>query len=143
VAELQMTSAIAFGAVIGAALCWLWLNGRHRTHLSALEAQLEGERRFAGERRSQAERTDALLTQLASVTDTNRTLSAQTRHLVDTLRSPVVRGQWGEMQLRRVCELAQMLEHVDFVLQDAVGGGSRLRPDLRVVRFAGRTRLLT
>ena len=137
--ELQITSAIAFGAVIGAALCWLWLHGRHRTHISALEAQLEGERRFAGERRSQAERTDALLTQLASMTDTNRTLSAQTRHLVDTLRSPVVRGQWGEMQLRRVCELAQMSEHVDFVLQDAAGSGSRLRPDLRVELPDGRS----
>lgn len=133
-----MTSGLAVGAVIGAALCWLWMHGRHRTRLSALEQQLEGERRFANERRVQAERTDALLTQLASVTETHRSLSAQTQHLVDTLRSPVVRGQWGEMQLRRVCELAQMSEHVDFVLQDTATGSSRLRPDLRVELPNGR-----
>lgn len=135
---VQVTVAVAIGAVIGAALCWVWLQARHRLRVSALERELGGERRFAEERRLQAERTDALLTQMASVTESHRSLSAQAQHLVDTLRSPVVRGQWGEMQLRRVCELAQMSEHVDFVLQGAAGG-SRLRPDLRVELPDGRS----
>jgi DNA recombination protein RmuC len=131
--------AVALGVVIGALLGWAWARGRYRARLSAIEQQLEGERSFAQERRLQAERTDALLSQLASVSETHRQLSAQTQHLVDTLRSPVVRGQWGEMQLRRVCELAQMTEHVDFVLQDTGGSPSRLRPDLRVELPGDRT----
>ena len=134
----QLAVAVILGAVIGAALCWVSLQARHRLRVMALERELEGERRFAEERRVQAARTDALLTQMASVTEAHRSLGAQAQHLVDTLRSPVVRGQWGEMQLRRVCELAQMTEHVDFVLQDAAGS-SRLRPDLRVELPDGRS----
>jgi len=130
--DISMIGAAALGGMVGALLCWVWARGRYWARLSALEMQLEAERAFAQERRIQSERTDALLTQLASVNETHRQLSAQTQHLVDTLRSPVIRGQWGEMQLRRVCELAQMTEHVDFVLQDTGGGPSRLRPDLRV-----------
>ncbi|MGQ0649582.1 MAG: DNA recombination protein RmuC [Gemmatimonadaceae bacterium] len=128
------------GIVVGAVFCWLVLRERNRARVAALEAVLESERRYAGERRNQLERSDALVAQLASLTETHRDLSAQTQHLVDTLRSPVVRGQWGEMQLRRVCELAQMLEHVDFVLQETgAAGESRLRPDLTVLLPGGRT----
>lgn len=135
---MRIVGAAVLGATAGALLCWLWLRGRYRARLSALEVRLESERSFAQERRLQAERTDALLSQLASATESHRQLSAQTRHLVDTLRSPVIRGQWGEMQLRRVCELAQMTEHVDFVLQETAAGPSRLRPDLRVELPSGR-----
>lgn len=82
---------------------------------------------------------EALLQQVSSLADTHRELSTRTRSLVDALRSPVVRGRWGEMQLRRVCEMAQMIEHVDFVEQPTVGdGGGRLRPDLKVLLPGGR-----
>ncbi|MBK8061677.1 MAG: DNA recombination protein RmuC [Gemmatimonadetes bacterium] len=76
---------------------------------------------------------ESLLTQVASLADVHRELSGRTRTLVDALKSPVVRGRWGEVQLRRVCEMAQMVEHVDFVEQESVGGPAGvLRPDVQV-----------
>jgi DNA recombination protein RmuC len=61
-------------------------------------------------------------------------LREQTRALVTALQRPEARGRWGELQLRRVVELAGMAAHVDFDEQVSVEGG--LRPDM-VVRLAG------
>jgi len=61
-------------------------------------------------------------------------LREQTRALVSALRRPEARGRWGELQLRRVVELAGMADRCDFDEQVVVDGG--LRPDL-VVRLAG------
>jgi DNA recombination protein RmuC len=63
-------------------------------------------------------------------------LSERTGNLANALRSPSVRGRWGEAQLRNVVELAGMLEHCDFVAQASTrdGEGDLLRPDL-VVRI--------
>ncbi len=127
------------GLATGAALAWLLVRGRGQAREAALEATLASERGFAAERRAQGDRADALLAQLVALTDTHRDLSLQTQHVLDSLRSPVVRGQWGEMQLRRVCELAHMVEHVDFELQVSTDGPSRLRPDLTVLLPGGRT----
>ncbi|MCC6317572.1 MAG: DNA recombination protein RmuC [Gemmatimonadaceae bacterium] len=137
---LESLPALGLGAVVGAILAWLWLRSRHLATIAALRAERDTERRFAEERRAQAERTDTVLAQLATLGDTHRDLSSQTQHLLDTMRSPVVRGQWGELQLRRVCELAQMTEHVDFVVQETVWSGEgRLRPDLTVLMPGGRS----
>lgn len=82
---------------------------------------------------------EALLVQVTSLAETHKELDARTRSLGDALRSPVARGRWGEIQLRRVCEMAQMIEHVDFVEQSSVDGTEgKLRPDLRVVLPGGK-----
>jgi DNA recombination protein RmuC len=75
--------------------------------------------------------------QFATMAAMHKQLSDQTGNLVSALRQSHVRGRWGEMQLRRVVEMAGMMAHCDFVEQpDAESEEGRLRPDL-IVKLPG------
>lgn len=76
---------------------------------------------------------------LESLVETQRALQGETRNLVQALRRPEVRGQWGELTLRRLAELAGMVEHCDFSEQvhTSTEDGTR-RPDMIVRMPAGR-----
>ena len=70
--------------------------------------------------------------QLQSLNDLQERVRQSTEGLKTALRSPIQRGRWGEMQLRRVVELSGMLEHCDFAEQETLFGERRQRPDLIV-----------
>jgi DNA recombination protein RmuC len=98
--------------------------GAVRTHIDKVESQ----------------RVDAyagLRQYLDTMGGTQRELQTQTANLVKALRSPVVRGRWGEIQLKRVVEMSGMVEYCDFDEQATVEtDDGRLRPDI-VVRLPG------
>ena len=82
----------------------------------------------------------ALHEQLRGLLETQQQLRTETGKLVTALRTPSTRGRWGEIQLKRVVEMAGMLDHCDFVTQTTVmGEDGRLRPDLLVKLPAGKT----
>ncbi len=80
-----------------------------------------------------------LRTQVATVRQTGETLRRETTALVSALRKPQVRGSWGETQLKRVAEIAGMLNRCDFDLQYTSRDEDRLlRPDMRVNLAGGK-----
>ncbi|WP_170304464.1 DNA recombination protein RmuC [Microlunatus speluncae] len=71
--------------------------------------------------------------QVQSVQLTGENLRRETHALATALRKPHVRGAWGELQLKRVAELAGMIEHCDFTTQHTTSSNDRaVRPDMRV-----------
>jgi DNA recombination protein RmuC len=98
------------------------------THVDQTLKQVE-----AARTRDQA----TLSEQVRSMLDLGQRLQLETSNLTSALKSPTVRGRWGELQLRRVVEMADMIAHCDFTEQTTVTGedGSQ-RPDM-IVRLPG------
>lgn len=79
----------------------------------------------------------ALSYQVEEMAKSHIRLGSETQKLVTAMRSPGARGRWGELQLRRVIEMAGMQAHVDFIEQHSVSTDEgRLRPDV-IVRLPG------
>src|SRR5207244_6408857 len=70
--------------------------------------------------RRRVESSATLVERLSMLDATGQDLRAQTGRLVDALKRPGVRGRWGELQLKRVVELAGMLERCDFEEQQTI-----------------------
>jgi DNA recombination protein RmuC len=111
--------------------------------LAPLRTDLERyDSRLAAFDRERATQFGALAARLDLVAAASDGLRDQTQQLASALRTPNVRGRWGEVQLKRVVELAGMTEHCDFETQvstfaeDGEGDARRMRPDL-VVRLPG------
>ena len=84
-----------------------------------------------------AQEGSQLIEKLAALDGIGRNLRDETRRLTDALKRPGVRGRWGELQLKRVVELAGMLEHCHFTEQETIQSEQgRIRPDV-IVRLPG------
>lgn len=84
----------------------------------------------------------SLTEHLRQMSDTQIRLQKETGNLVSALRRPEIRGQWGEMTLKRLAELAGMTDHCDFYEQESVNTDSGiLRPDM-IVRMPDRRELV-
>jgi DNA recombination protein RmuC len=96
-----------------------------KEHLGRVDQQLSALDR---ERRESRGRLEA---QLRSLSETGERLRTETGALVTALRKPHTRGVWGQMQLRKVVELAGMVRHCDFTEQASFAGEEgALRPDV-------------
>jgi DNA recombination protein RmuC len=92
--------------------------------------------------KSRSEAYGGIKSQLEEMQANQKSLRQETQNLVNALRRPEVRGRWGEITLRRLVELAGMVEHCDFQEQvHSVGEGQIIRPDM-VVRMPDRRELV-
>jgi DNA recombination protein RmuC len=130
-AQLQTAQAEAKGDLDARREAVEQLVAPMREQLGRVDAQLL---RLDQERRESRGRLEA---QLRTLSEMGERLRSETGALVTALRKPNARGQWGQMQLRNVVELAGMVRHCDFTEQASFTEGEQtLRPDL-IVRMPG------
>jgi DNA recombination protein RmuC len=130
-AQLKATQAQAQGELDKRQQAVEQLVAPLKEQLGRVDAQLL---KLNDERRESRGRLEA---QLRTLSETGEKLRNETGALVTALRKPNARGQWGQMQLRNVVELAGMVSYCDFLEQSSFTGGETvLRPDL-VVRMPG------
>lgn len=155
---LILVSLVLF---IGFAGLWLWMknelkalsldvlekNGKQFMHLAGTtldplkesmkqlnEHQRELEKRREGAYASLSQQIDGLIL-------SEKELRTETTRLVQALKSPQIRGSWGEVHLRRVVELAGLMNHCDFQEQKTFEGQGRIvRPDL-VIHLPGQRQI--
>ena len=114
---------------------------RRETEIKNLAQRIaEGQARIESEVKRRGETDLQTRTLLEQMGQTVGNLNAETAGLKKALRQPQVRGQWGELQLKRCIEIAGMTEHVDFELQETLDtDDGRLRPDARFLLPEGRS----
>ncbi|MCL2735069.1 MAG: DNA recombination protein RmuC [Propionibacteriaceae bacterium] len=97
------------------------------------------ESRLADVEKDRIAMSSEIANQVRSVQSTGEQLRRETSALATALRKPQVRGAWGEMQLKRVVEIAGMVEHCDFLTQVSSATDERsIRPDMRVELAGGK-----
>src|SRR3954449_8494860 len=142
----SLLTGLLLGALLATAVTLgvVALLARRRPEDAGLEPVHESldhlHRLLAGMERARATAHGELREQMGTVGSASTQLKLETAALVTALRTPHVRGRWGEIQLRRVVEVAGLLEHCDFVEQPAgrSDDGAGVRPDLVVTLADGR-----
>src|SRR6478736_3039346 len=155
----QVVVLLSAGALIGAFLTWLGHTGQRSRLQRETALRIAAETRAEEQRSAAVEKLQLLADTRQKLTDSERVrltaysdlnaqlrglvqdylpqLRQETASLVKALRQPAARGRWGEIQLRRVCEMAGMLDHCDFIEQPSESTAEgRLRPDV-IVRLPG------
>lgn len=103
------------------------------------EALAKAEKQISEIEKERKEAYGSIREQLRNMGETQSALQHETRSLVNALRRPEVRGQWGELTLRRLAELAGMVEHCDFYEQEQRDTDEgRQRPDMIIRMPNGR-----
>jgi DNA recombination protein RmuC len=106
------------------------------------DALAASQKQIADLEKSRSEAYGSIHSQLEAMQVSQKSLRQETQNLVNALRRPEVRGRWGEITLRRLVELAGMVEHCDFQEQvHTVGEGQIFRPDM-IVRMPDRRELV-
>jgi len=106
------------------------------------EALSQSQQQIAALEKARSEAYGSIKSQLESMQINQQTLAQETQNLVKALRRPEVRGRWGEITLRRLVELAGMVEHCDFQEQVHTSAENKvIRPDM-IVRMPDRRELV-
>jgi DNA recombination protein RmuC len=131
--QLLLFFGLVAAFVAGAAVVWLILRKSGEGNLHVAQSVREGmqqieEKLHAFEKERESSQA-GLKEQIRLLASSELQLQKETARLASALRSPGVRGRWGELQLRRVAELAGLIERCDFTEQ-TTGADNKLRPDM-------------